>query len=349
MNKLSQIIGLSRRRALEGHLGVPRQLAEMVALRMLHGVGPLYYHMAGYWRRNLTWRDKTSQLSARKYQRSMDALNPMQYRKLSQNKIPEKAILALFGIPTSRFLGRLNMRVGYAPCGRPLKSAADLARLVQERHLERLVFKPLEGWGGKNVHIPRSDPGARVTFVEPGFCEPLGVQDYCTRVLELEKDTDWLIEEYFEQHPIMASLNPTSVNTIRIWILDRGDQGFQVLAAILRIGRAGMVVDNTSSGGIAAPIDLVSGRLGPARDLLPQYDVYRTHPDHAAPIEGVMLPYWAEVRELATKALAVFPGLRFAGLDVSIGPSGPVIQELNVSPDREHAVITDSPTALLLK
>lgn len=349
MGKLSQIIRMSRRRAGEGELGVSRQLAEMAALRLLHGVGPLYYQMAGFWRRGLSWRDKTSQLSAREYRRRIDLLNPPTYRKLSQNKIPEKAILALFGIPTSRFLGRLQARVGCEPDGRPLKGAADLGRFVAARGHDRLVFKPVEGWGGKGVHIPGIEYGPAVGFREPGIDGLLNVEEYCTRVLELHKGTDWIVEEYFVQHPVVSALNPSSVNTIRIWVLDRADRGHEVLAAILRIGRAGMVVDNTSSGGIAAPIDLERGRLGPARDLLPEYNVYVDHPDHGARIEGVVLPFWGDVRQLAIRALAAFPGLRFAGLDVSIGPNGPVVQELNVSPDREHAVITGSPTAVLLK
>jgi hypothetical protein len=305
--------------------------------------------MAGFWRRDLTWSDKTSQLSARAYRRCVAALNPMPYRKLSQNKIPEKAILALFGIPTSRFLGRLHARIGCEPDGSALKSAADLERLVRTRHLDRIVFKPLEGWGGKGIHIPHVTMTDGVKFRESNPENVFGADDYCTRVLELDQGTDWMVEEYFAQHAVMSAFNPASVNSVRMWVLDRGSQSYEVIAALLRIGRAGMVVDNTSSGGIAAPVDLETGRVGPARDLLPGYDVYRQHPDHGAPIEGVVLPYWPQMRELAARALAVFPGLRFAGLDVCIGPDGPIIQELNVSPDREHAVITGTPSARLLK
>lgn len=349
MSKLSRIFGLSRRRALEGHLGVVRQLGEMVALRLLHGVGPTYYHMAGFWRRDLAWRDKTRHLSAREYKLRIGVLNPLQYRKLSQNKIPEKAILALFGIPTSRFLGRLNLHSGCEPSGRLLRGATDLERLAREQSASRLVFKPLEGWGGKGVHVPQVFLSNGVTFREAGRQEAFSAEEYCREVLELENDTDWLLEEFFHQHAVLAGLNPTSVNTVRIWVLDLGQGEYRVLLALVRIGRAGMVVDNTSSGGIAAPIDLASGRVGPARGMGPDYEAYGRHPDHGAPIDGILLPHWKEVCDLATRALAIFPGLRFAGLDIAIGPDGPVVQELNVSPDREHAAVTDSPTALLLK
>jgi len=41
-------------------------------------------------------------LSFRQYTAHVDAVNPRDYRKLSQNKISEKAILTLMGIPTPR-------------------------------------------------------------------------------------------------------------------------------------------------------------------------------------------------------------------------------------------------------
>jgi hypothetical protein len=348
MNKLSQLIDLSRRRAREGNLGLWRQLGEMFMLRVLHGVGPSYYHRAGFWRRDLSWRDKTSQLSASEYRRRVELLNPLSYRKLSQNKIPEKAILTLFGVPTPRFLGRFNACTGSDPTGQPLRSAADLERLVTARQATRLVFKQLEGWGGKGIHIPVIEHGPSMTFREADQTNARSVHAYCTETLQLHRGGDWIVEEYFEQHSIVSAINPTSVNTIRIWVIDRGDEGHQVLTAFLRIGRANMLVDNTSSGGIVAPINLDSGRLQAAQDAHAKEKVYRQHPDHGAPIEGITLPYWKAVPQLAKRALSVFPGLRFAGLDIAIGPSGPVILELNVSPDREGATYADFPSKVLL-
>lgn len=350
MNKLSRMISISRRRAHEGHLGVPRQLTEMVVLRLLHGVGPGYYHMAGFWRRELTWADKTSQLSDKEYRRRVAVLNPVQYRKLSQNKIPEKAILTLFGIPTARFLGRLNARAGIDAVGGPLRNASDLVRLAREQYASHLVFKPLEGWGGKGIHIPKIDFNRAVTFLEPGSADAHEAEDYCHDILQLDRGNDWIVEEYFHQHPVLAALNPTSVNTVRMWVLaPRGPGEYQVLLAFLRMGRGGMIVDNGSSGGIAAPVELASGRLGSARDYSPEFSTYPVHPDHGTPIDGVVVPYWAEAKQLACRVLSLFPGLRFAGLDVAIGPSGPVIQELNVCPDHDNAAITDCPSTKLLR
>ncbi len=346
--KLSRIINLSRRRALEGHHGFPRQLGEMVLLRLLHGVGPRYYHMAGFWRRELSWSDKSSQLGARAYQRRVGMLNPRAYRKLSQNKVAEKAILTLFGVPTPRFLGRLQARIGCDSAGHPLRNAADLERLARGLQATRLVFKPLEGWGGKGIHIPVIEYEKTMTCRETDQTDTGEVSAYCADTLQLDDGGDWIVEEYFKQHSALSAINPASVNTVRIWVIDRGKAGYQVLTAYLRIGRRNMLVDNASSGGIVAPVDLATGRLRAAQDACAERNIYHLHPDHGAPIEGIELPYWSGVRKLAEHALSVFPELKFAGLDVAIGPSGPVVVELNVSPDHDGAAFTDFPSRILL-
>jgi hypothetical protein len=318
----------------------------MAVLRALHGIGPGYYHTAGFWRRELCWKDKTNQLGAHAYKRRIMQLNPAPYHKLSGNKVAEKALLTLFGIPTPRFLGRLESRVGRDTDGYPLRGAEELARLVRTLGAKRLVFKRTEGpegFGGKGVHIPFIERDESVTFREPRQAKTTDVSAYCADTLELDRGGDWLVEEYFEQHPVLAKITPESVNTVRVWVANTGGDGYQVLTAYLRIGRANMIVDNASSGGIVAAIEMESGRLSAARDAHPAYHFYPTHPDYDTPIEGGEIPWWQEVQELSKQALSVFPILRFAGVDVAIGPSGPVVLELNLEADYEGAAFTNYP------
>jgi Sugar-transfer associated ATP-grasp len=350
--KVNKILSLSQQRAAEGHLGAAYQLMEMAMLRVLRGVGPGYYHTAGFWRRELSWRDKSSHLSATEYRRVVTSLNPPEYRKLSQNKIAEKAILSLFALPTPRFLGRLAFHNGLDHRGRSLRDAAELAALVREQGASRLVFKQIEGYGGKGVKIARLESRDEILCGAIGGTHSDTLQslpDYCESELALSQGNDWLVEEYFDQHPVMAQLNPTSVNTVRIWILERSPSESVVVTAYVRIGRANMFVDNASSGGIVARIDLATGTLGAAQDAFADRRLYPRHPDHAAMIEGTAVPHWQEVQGFAKRVLSVFPNLRFAGLDIAIGKDGPVVLELNVSPDREAAAFTDCPTVPWLK
>lgn len=343
------LVELTRQRAQEGHASFWRQVAEMLALRVFRGVGPGYYHTAGFWRKNISWHDKKSHLSADEYRRRLSVINLASYRKITQNKIPEKAILTLFGIPTPRFLGQIHESTGRDYMGQPLRGSHDLARLVRDRSATRLVFKKPEGWGGKGVRIidvELSNPPRVRLLNEETY---LDLQTFCEEQLCISKGQDWLIEDFLVQHEILTSLNPFSVNTVRIWVLRPEVGEPHTITAYLRIGRGNMFVDNASSGGIVAPIDLASGRLLAAQDPHADRRIYPKHPDHGTSIAGIELPFWPDIQSVAAQALLVFPGLRFAGIDVAVGPTGPVVLELNASPDREAAAFTDCPTVEKLK
>lgn len=341
LTKLAEILALSRKRAQQGHLSVSRQLLEMTVLALTRRMGPGYYHTAGYWRTEVPWKEKTGQLDAAAYRRVLQRLNPMSYRKITQHKVSEKAVLTLFGVPTPRFIGLLCPKVGRDSKGNPLRSYAELDQLLRAEAVPGIVFKEVEGHGGKGVRPVILKFGPTITCHTPGQPETaVPLEQLVEQDLLSQSTTSWLVEEYFEQHTVLRGLNPTSVNTVRAWVLRRGDDEPAVVNAYLRIGRGGMSVDNASSGGIVAPIDLGPGRLRAAQDATAERGHYPLHPDHGAPIEGTCIPYWADVMAIAKMALTLFPKMRFAGLDVAVGPDGPVIIELNVQPDREGAAFT---------
>lgn len=350
LSKALRLYRLSRQRAAEGHLPLSRQLGEMLRLRLARGVGPAYYHTGGFWQRDMPWDDKTEHMSAAEHRRMVGALNPPNYQKLSQNKFAEKALLTLYGIPTAPFLGRLQRDDGLDHRGRALTNAAALAALFGERGIGCAVFKEPEGHGGFGIRIVRlRGDGAAMQ------CRLLTSADYrplprfCDDELGLDAGREWLVEAYLPQHPAMAVLNPTSLNGLRIWVRRYPDRPALIITAYARIGRAGMYVDEATSGGIVAPVDLDSGRLLAARDAYAERRIYRRHPDHDVMIEGHQVPLWPQAQTLAKTVLRVFPMLTFAGLDVAFTPDRPVIVELNVSPDREAAAYTGCATRRFFK
>jgi hypothetical protein len=135
---------------------------------------------------------------------------------------------------------------------------------------------------------------------------------------------------------------------MRLWVVRTRDGKAKVKLGYLRIGREHSLVDNQSSGGIVAPIDIDSGKLGAAIDGLYHHNVFREHPDHGALIEGQTIPYFKDSLQIAEQALTAFPGLRFVGADVAVSNNGPQIIEMNVSPDREGAAFVGIPSTFLL-
>ena len=112
------------------------------------------------------------------------------------------------------------------------------------RDLPSVLYKPLEGSSGVGiVKFEKKDWENDI----PAFLKK--VQDMGAG----------LLEELLIQHPDMARLCPTSVNTVRIATL-LGDKQEGIVYAFLRIGN-GKVMDNVDQGGMAARVDLASGRL----------------------------------------------------------------------------------------
>jgi hypothetical protein len=302
------------------------------------GLGPNYYLAARLGRRHLSWRTKARHMTPREYLAVVDRLNPPAYRKASQHKVLEKGALSLLGLPTPAFVGYFHPQCGHEPHGRALRSAEELRAVLAAHVGQRLCFKPVEGYGGEGFLAldVLADEGPLLRHPITGVVRP--VEALAAELLQ--RPDGWLIEHYLDQHPDLAAFNASSLNTLRLWVLDRGD-GPRVTHALLRVGRAGSQVDNTSRGGLVVGVDVATGRTRAAPDRQRPQCLVTHHPDSGQPLVDRPLPHWPAVLALAAQALHAFPHMRFAGLDMAIAPDGPRLIEVNVLPDSVGALTFD--------
>ena len=194
-------------------------------------------------------------------------------------------------------------------------AVSDLADLTRGR--DALIGKPLEGSSGQGIQ----------KFTPDDWQDP---EAFLARLL---REDIGILEEMVIQHPRMASLCPTSVNTCRIATL-LGDKQQGIVYAFLRIGN-GKVMDNVDCGGMAARIDLESGML-----LTVGADKagnrYEKHPMTGTSIIGFQIPFWEEAKAMCLEAAQIVPQLRFVAWDVAITEKGPTFIEGNSFPS--HAV-----------
>ena len=149
----------------------------------------------------------------------------------------------------------------------------------------------------------------------------------------LRHDGIGILEELVVQHPAMASLCPTSVNTCRIATL-LGDKQQGIVYAFLRIGN-GKVMDNVDCGGMAARIDISSGKLltvGADK----QGNTFLKHPITNTSIVGFQIPFWEEAKAMCMEAAQVIPEMKYIAWDVAITAEGPTFIEGNSFPS--HAI-----------
>lgn len=349
MAKLAYVSQLARTVASREAVSVPRQFAEIAYLYVTRRLGPLMYYEQALWQSQLTLRQKQNYLNQEQYLERIEALNPPQYRKLSQHKLVEKSILRLLGIPSAEFIGYLHHTEGSDSHLTPLTNATQLEQLLRGYPSERICFKLSEGWGGKDfiaAEVSQTEGGIRLQHLFHD-APTIDVTSFYDSNLAANAAQGLVIERYVEQHDELKKLNASSLNTLRIWLLQK-DSEVRLIGAVLRIGRAGKIVDNSSQGGILAKVDIDTGRLEKAKNAAIFPTLFSHHPDSGAAIEQIQLPHWEACKKLAKESLRVFPHATFVGLDLAIGPTGPIVVELNLEPDRMSARNFGAPLADLL-
>ena len=182
----------------------------------------------------------------------------------------------------------------------------------------QLIGKPLEGSSGQGIlkFTPEDWKAGPVVFLQLLRDKGIGI-----------------LEEIVIQHPAMASLCPTSVNTCRIATL-LGDKQQGIVYAFLRIGN-GKVMDNVDCGGMAARIDLDTGMLKTV-GADKQGNTFEKHPMTGTDIVGFTIPYWEEAKKMCLEAAQKVPQMRFVAWDVAITENGPTFIEGNSFPS--HAI-----------
>lgn len=184
-------------------------------------------------------------------------------------------------------------------------------------NLNSAVIKPsLEGHWGIGVELFHS---------ENGFIPELNMS---LQNLFLQYKKNFIIQEKFEQHPDMARLNPTSVNTLRV-LSYRSNNEIKILYAVVRIGRKGKVVDNETAGGIKADIDLQTGRIkgvafgNPQEKTMPQTD-------SGVVLDNYLIPSFPSVLEFVKGLHERLPYFNLIGWDISVDKNGnPAMIEWN--------------------
>ena len=194
-------------------------------------------------------------------------------------------------------------------------SEEDFAKFLEGRG--DIICKPIDGSSGQGILK----------------CTPEEYGDPKALYQRLREAGIGIVEDKVIQHPAIAALCPTSVNTIRVATL-LGDKKEGIVYAYIRIGN-GKVMDNVDCGGMAAPVDIDTGVIAGV-GANKAGETYEIHPMTGTKIPGTQIPYWEDVKTMCLNAMHVVPQVRFVAWDVAITPDGPVFIEGNSFPS--HAI-----------
>lgn len=172
-----------------------------------------------------------------------------------------------------------------------------------EKH-PKFFVKPFDGNQGRGAEILECKGNGEELF------------NYC-------QNKSAMIEELVHQHPDIAKINESTVNTIRILTLLPLDNQPIVTYAGIRVGRAGSIVDNTSAGGMMAAIDLKTGKVF-TNAVDAEGREFEKHPDSGTLFKGFQIPNWSGVLEAVKETALEFPQLRHIGWDVTVTDKGEI-------------------------
>ena len=161
--------------------------------------------------------------------------------------------------------------------------------------------------------------------------EKIKVSDYEPEELynHLIKTERFLVEDVAKQNKEISKIYPESVNTVRIVTLNK-----KVVAAFIRFGNLGNVVDNFNHDGMVTTINIETGIVEyPAIDK--KKNIYEIHPYTNEKIIGLKIPMWDKVKELCIEACSVTPEIGYIGWDVCVGEKEPCLIEGNDFPGHD--------------
>lgn len=268
-------------------------------------------------------------------------------REILCDKIATHHFLNAINVPTPTMVGVWHPVYGVTGTGQPMTTveqfASELERLLAGKDKLGLIFKPRDGGGGHDIFaatIVKTPDGQLAALIDDQqqpmdqFIAGLPQEPYS---ISGKPSQGWVVQAKVEQHPELARLNASSLNTMRIGTYitkpqDGDDSAPEVLLdyACLRVGRAGANSDNWSTGGVMIRMDLETGRLGRGR-FAPEYGgaFLEQHPDNNICFAGLGLPYWEDAKALCLRLAKALPSVRSVGWDVAITEDGPLIIEGN--------------------
>jgi hypothetical protein len=311
---------------------IPAQLAEQFRLALRESMVPYWYYMFEIFEDH---RRAVARLYVQRYETKGYVYGLLQPAR--DDGMRDKARFARrcreAGVEAAPVLLELTGGTVVAPDGGPLAI----------QHTD-LFVKPRIGRGGRNAE--RWDYGGDGSWrnsVHGGMDQ----SQLLAHLASLSADRDYIVQPRMVNHSALSDVNNGALATVRVVTCRNETGGFEATDAAFRmaIGK-NSTVDNFHAGGIAAAVDMTTGRLGPASNmgLKPGIGWCKVHPTTGAPIEGRILPLWPEVLDLARRAHAAFPDRVVVGWDIGILADGPAIIEGNIKPDLDiHQRVTRAP------
>lgn len=250
-----------------------------------------------------------------------EILNPIKNAILARDKFIGHSLLSKIGVSTAQLYFAYDCESNGTSNNLILHSAEQVIDNLKRLNVDSFVAKPAaDSAHGKGVGVYKLE-----NIIEFG-----GSEIKLNEILTCGKMV--LFESLIKQTKQMSSINKSSVNTVRLMTALYPNQDVKIIAAFIKIGRAGSCVDNAGSGGnVDCAVDIETGELYNALQFNSWNDVLpiEKHPDSGTQLNGLIIENWTDIKHTVMSWQSQIPYLKTIGWDVALTDNGPVIVEIN--------------------
>lgn len=247
---------------------------------------------------------------------------------LLSDKVAVASYLTSYGLPT------IPIVAIYAPDlarnGRVLTDRRALASFLTAGG--SLFGKPVEGFQSLgSVALQKFLPAERVFETTNG--RRLALDDLISEI-EQHYRSGYVFQPLVHPHPDVARLCGDRLPCARI-VTALTESGARVIRACWKIPVGANMADNYwRAGNLLAQIDLDTGEVlrvcsGAGLDVR----IHEQHPDTRAGLRGFVIPHWDGMKQLALHGARLMRHVPMIGWDIAPTEKGPIIVEMNETPD----------------
>jgi alpha-L-glutamate ligase-like protein len=244
--------------------------------------------------------------------------NPRRLYPLVDDKLLTKEYALAAGIAVPQLYGTIKTQ----------HDIRDLDRIVGEH--QQFALKPSHGSGGDGIFVIAGRSGEKFRTVGGTLLDRDVLEHHLSNAINgqfsLGGVPDAVIVEYMVKFSqLFERISFQGVPDIRVIVY----RGVPVMAMVRLPTRQSHGKANLHQGAVGVGIDVATGRTlgGVVRG-----EVVTHHPDTANPVEGVQIPDWDVILEIAARSHDI-TGLGYIGVDVVLDRDlGPLVLELNARP-----------------
>ncbi len=176
----------------------------------------------------------------------------------------------------------------------------------------KFVIKPIDKRWGIGIKFINNEN--EIIVIESPFIQ---------EITENDNISTFIVEDEITNHPTLQILSTHSLNTLRVITVLKHNK-VNLIFACIRFSSNETKIDNWSSGGFAANVDINTGKADSAIKKNDKKGVVKNEISN-----GLVIPFFDESKKMVSKAHYLFPDIKSIGWDIAITKDGPIIIECN--------------------